>query len=96
MKLFTKLLSCVVVLLALSAASKNQEEVIVHPERLILVTNIPQGAARTYGQHTKAINEAYCSRWIASRRIFLRQINLFPIRRDSLIKSVFAGMATDF
>lgn len=32
-------------------------------EDLVVVTHIPKEIMRSYGQHTKAINDAYCSRY---------------------------------
>ncbi len=31
-------------------------------EDLVVVTHMPKEIMRSYGQHTKAINDAYCSR----------------------------------
>jgi hypothetical protein len=32
-------------------------------EDLVVVTHMPRDIMRSYGQHTKAINDAYCSRY---------------------------------
>ncbi len=33
-------------------------------EDLVIVTNMPREILRSYGQHTKVINDAYCSRYL--------------------------------
>ncbi len=35
---------------------------ILNAEDLVVVTHMPKEIMRSYGQHTKAINNAYCSR----------------------------------
>jgi hypothetical protein len=50
-------------LILICAADKTYNTILTdYLETLVIVTHIPQDRLRSFGQHTKAINEAYCSR----------------------------------